>query len=292
MARTLSDQIAFNIAELIRSRGWAEGTRLPERLLAEELRVSRSPVRSALKVLEEKGVVAFSSGSGYSVVQVGGETPDPASLFGVDEEESYQAIAADRLAGKLPDRVYENDLIRRYGLSRAQVAKVLSRAAGEGWVERLPGNGWEFQPMLNSSDAYEQSFRFRIVNEPAAILEPTFKLNAPALRACRDQQEALLAGDVHRATRADLFEINSHLHGVITECSQNSFIIDSLRRITRLRRLMEYGTEVDRNANLVFCQEHIVIIDLLLEGRRPEAADALRLHLGLVSRRKLQAAPR
>ena len=288
MAHTLSDRLATAIAEMIATRGWGEGTRLPERLLAEELRVSRSPIRGALRILEERGVVGADAGSGYSVRLSGRGEPALDGRRDPDDEEAYAAVAADRVAGRLPDRVYESDLVRRYGLSRAQVAKLLSRAAGEGWVERLPGNGWEFLPALTSAHAYEQSFRFRIITEPAGILEPGFTLNAPALLACRDQQVELLAGGVHRATKADLFEINSHLHGVIADCSGNAFIVDSLRRITRLRRLMEYGNDVDRDAHAAFCREHIVIIDLLIEGRLQQAADALRLHLGLVSRRKLR----
>ncbi|MDF3606692.1 GntR family transcriptional regulator [Paracoccus sp. DMF-8] len=280
----LPSELAQNIADLIRVRGWKKGMHLPERLLAEELRVSESPIRGALKTLAEAGLLTYTAGEGYVIEAP--ERREEMRAEGGEEDATYLQIASDRMEGRIAGRMSESELMRRYGLSRANVLKILSRIASEGWIERLPGNGWEFLPMLTSEDAYRQSFRFRLLNEPAAILEPTFVLNEAALLACREQQQALIAGDVHRATAADLFEINSRLHETILECSNNSFIIDSVKRINRLRRLMELGSKVERTATVAFCHEHVQILDLLLENRRTEAADALRLHLGLVSRKK------
>ena len=79
-----------------------------------------------------------------------------------DIEATYPRIAADRPDGHLPDRVTENALARRYDLAPGQLARLLRRIAVEGWIERLPGYGWEFQPMLTSMDRYEDSYRFRL----------------------------------------------------------------------------------------------------------------------------------
>ncbi len=46
-----------------------------------------------------------------------------------------------------------------------------SRIANEGWIERLPGHGWSFLPMLKSMQSYQDSYRFRLAIEPAAIPE-------------------------------------------------------------------------------------------------------------------------
>ena len=99
-----------------------------------------------------------------------------------EDEEAYLAIAGDRLRDALPEKVTENALARRYNLTKRQLARVLLRGASEGWIERLPGHGWAFLPVLTSMQAYEDSYRFRLVIEPAAILEPGFAPNRPALR--------------------------------------------------------------------------------------------------------------
>ncbi|OCJ64436.1 hypothetical protein A6U97_28185 [Agrobacterium tumefaciens] len=270
----------------IRAQGLGVGDRLAERKLAEIFNVSRSPVRDALRQLEEQGLVAVGAGGGFTVKENTTDFPG-AALFVPADEELYVTIARDYLEGRLPERVTENELMRRYNQTRPRTVAALRRILAEGWVLRLPGHGWSFLPVLQSEESYEQSFRFRIINEPAAILEPSFRLNETEIRKCRAQQEMLLAGDVLTASPAYLFNVNSQLHEVVAECSGNVFIIDALKRINRLRRLIEYGKVDNRVSAQKFCREHIMILDLLLEDRRQEASDALRLHLGLVSRRKV-----
>ena len=276
----LTRLLASRISDQIRADDAPSGTRLIERKLAEQLRVSRSPVRGALRLLEAEGIVAAIEGGGYAVAEADApipSTPQPA------EEDLYHSIADDRLHGMLPDRVTENALIRRYDVTRAQLGGVLRRITAEGWMERLPGHGWAFLPMLTSLQSYEDSYRFRLTIEPAAILEPRFILNEAGLEACRVQQQRLVNGDIWTISKATLFDLNSHLHETIIECSQNSFFVEGLRRIDRVRRLIEYRQTIDRKHAVVRCGEHLHLIDLLLKGKRTEASGYLRWHLASVS---------
>lgn len=281
----LTQRLAARIAEIIVTDRLAEGARLTERSLAQRLRVSRSPVRAALRHLEAMEVVTSFESGGFVV-----RNPDPAKLFadadGTTDEDAYLGIAQDRLEGHVPDRITENELMRRYGLSRAQVTRMLHRIAGEGWIERLPGHGWEFLPMLTSLQSYRDSYRFRLVIEPAAILEENFRLDRPALMRCRDQQQQLVDGEIWTVSNAVLFETNSHLHEVIIGCSQNPFFVESLRRVDRLRRLIEYKRALDRKYAIQRCREHIALVDLLLHDKRNEASAFMRSHLSSVSSEK------
>jgi DNA-binding GntR family transcriptional regulator len=281
---SLQMRLASQIVDYIRTEELAPGTRLPERLLAERLRVSRSPIRGALQVLAGMDVVDNLNGAGFVVRKGGHELKSSvlSSPVEADDEKIYFTIAEDRLAGRLPDRISESEMIRRYDLSRTQLANILRRIANEGWAERLPGHGWEFRPMLTSTEAYIQSFRLRILIEPAGILEPTFKLNRPALEQCRLQQQALLDGDIFKVSPAQLFETNSQLHETILACSNNIFFIDALQRLNKLRRLAEYRKIIDRAKVVPRCREHVTIIDLLLEDKRQEASDLMRRHLSVI----------
>jgi DNA-binding GntR family transcriptional regulator len=203
-----------------------------------------------------------------------------------DDEPTYLRIAEDRLDGRLPERLTENELMRRYALTRSRLALVLRRIAQEGWIERLPGNGWQFLPVLDSGSAYNQGYRLRILVEPAAILEPTFQLDEAALRKCRAEQQALVDGAAEWASPVQLFDANSRLHETIAGFSGNVFMADALKRVNRLRRLMEYRKQVDRNATARRCREHLTLIDLLLSGQREAAADFMRLHLRDAAREK------
>ena len=277
----LITQLAAQVVDHIRNGSFQPGQRVTERGLADLFRVSRSPVRGALAVLQERGVVTPGERVGFVISPTWDEAPAVVdeSPSG-EEEEIYLQIADDRLSGRLPDRISENELLRRYDLTRGRLTRILRRMANEGWIERLPGHGWAFQPVLASLEAYEDSYRFRQVIEPAAILEPRFTLNRPALERRREEQQWLVDGGVWKVSDVRLFELNSGTHETIIECSHNSFFIDALKRIDRLRRLIEYRQTLDRPKALIACREHVQLLDLVLADRRQEASDFLRRHLG------------
>ncbi|MFI5615659.1 GntR family transcriptional regulator [Amycolatopsis sp. NPDC051903] len=278
----LTRQVAARIVGYIRETAAEPGTRLVERTLAAHLRVSRSPVRAALKLLADEGVVAVAEpGGGHTVARPVEEltvTEDDAG-----EEQQYLRIASDRLDGELPDRVSESELARRYGLTPAQVTAVLRRISAEGWIERLPGYGWEFQPMLTSQESYEDSYRFRLVLEPAAVLEPGFVVDRAAIEVVRAQQLELAEGAARTVSGTELFGRNRAFHEAVVNCSRNTFFIDALRRVDNLRRLIEYRRTLPRDRAAVRCREHVEIADLLLAGKTTEAAEYLRRHLSTVS---------
>lgn len=284
----LADQLALSIEGLIATGDLRAGDALAERSLAERFDVSRSPIRQALKLLQDKGLVAPREDGGYIVATATRlpvlEIPPPSSI---DEfEPSYLKIAEDRLEGRLPDKVSESDLMRRYALTKTQLGVILQRIVHEGWIERSPGHGWRFLPILTSPETYDQGYRFRILIESAALMEPGFKVDEAALRRCLAEQQELIDGAVEWASPAQLFDANTRLHETIAGFSGNVFILESLKRINRLRRLMEYKKVVDRDAAARRCKEHKVLIELLLNGQREAATDFIRLHLRDAAREK------
>ena len=70
-----------------------------------------------------------------------------------------------------------------------------------------------------------------------------------------------------------------------------SFFIDGLKRVDRLRRLMEYKQSLDRRYAIVRCREHIELIDLLLDERRDDASEFMKRHLSSVSVEKVMNGP-
>jgi len=279
----LTRQIAARIVDHIREQGLSRGTRLVERTLAAHLRVSRSPVRSALHLLQDDGIVAPADRGGYTVLraadQLDGVPPADDGTDDGSDEQVYLRIAADRLDGELPDRVTENALIRRYDLAPAQLARILRRINSEGWLERLPGYGWEFQHTLTSLKSYEDSYRFRLIIEPAALREPGFVVDRRAIEHVRGQQQDLVDGRIRSIGNAELFDVNRAFHEAVITCSGNTFLIDALARVNTLRRLIEYRRSLPRDRALVRCREHLSIADLLLAGDVAAAAEAMEEHL-------------
>jgi len=276
----LSDQIARQIVDHIREQGLGEGRHLGAQELADAFKVSRAPVTAALKLLAEAGIVRSEPNRGFFVAKPADQLTASGTAVDADEEDPlYFTLAEDRLSGRLPERVSENELMRLYGVTRSRLQVLLTRISEEGWIQRLPGHGWEFQSTLSSTHAYEEAYRFRAVIETAAVLQPTFAVNVQELQAARSEHQALLDGDMFRLAWTQLFRINSTFHEMIVSWSQNPFFTDVIRRVNRLRRLIEYRVTVDRSRLGQQCREHLQILDLLDRDDRAEAADFLRRHI-------------
>ncbi|NYF14806.1 DNA-binding GntR family transcriptional regulator [Pseudoclavibacter sp. JAI123] len=287
-ATPLVAQLTSQILAFVRESNAEPGSRLAERALAERFNVSRSPVRRALQELVEQQLIAVADSGGFVVTEASFDAPPPERVPEFDE--LYLRIAQERLDGLLPERVTENALMRRYDVTRAQLAQVLRRISNEGWILDLPGYGWQFQETLTSIKSYADSYRFRQLVEPAAILQPGYAVDVDALRARRDEQQALIDGRIHEVTGSELFELNSAFHEVVTAGTGNEFFMESLSRINRLRRLIEYRQALVPERAAVRCAEHVRLADLLLDGNLEEASSFLAQHLSTVGEEKTGSA--
>ena len=143
--------------------------------------------------------------------------------------------------------------------------------------------------MLTSLESYRDSYRFRQLIEPAALLEPRFQLNRPALESRLAEQRWLVEGGIWDIPDARLFELNSGMHESVIECSQNIFFIDALKRVDRLRRLIDYRQMLDRDVARERCIEHVELLHLVLQGRNKDASDFMRRHLAALGPLKSRA---
>lgn len=281
-AHTLTARLAAQIIERARHLDLPADSHLTEQELANAFQVSRTPVRLALHALADMGLVERRPNRGFFLKRaagVPGSGAVPAVADGADEDPLYFRMADDRLTGKLDAKVEEAEVARRYGASRARVARLLARMAQEGWVGRLPGHGWAFQPLLTSPESYDQGYRYRMLIEPAAVLEPGYAVDPAAFSQARAQQRAMLEGGIGRWSRSETFTVNSGFHEVIVAGSGNLFLLEGLRRVNRLRRLLEYRTHVFKDRLVQECRDHLALLDMIEDGRRAEAAEFLHLHL-------------
>ena len=191
----------------------------------------------------------------------------------------YFRIAEDRLKGILPDEFSEQFIKTRYGLTAGQLNSVLGRIASEGWAERKRGYGWRFSTMLTTPDSLMQSYRLRLALEPAALLEPGYKLQPHVLERCRAAEKHLLSGGIETATADQLHDRGVRFHESLVEASGNAFFIDTVRRVNRVRRLLSYRSMQDRKRYKEHCKQHLHVLKLLEQERNEEASQMLREHL-------------
>jgi DNA-binding GntR family transcriptional regulator len=196
-----------------------------------------------------------------------------------EDDQLAERMAADRFAGSLPDQVSEADLMRRYGVARSALARVLNRMAQDSVLERRDGHGWRFLPTLDSTQLHDESYRFRLLIEPAGVLEPTFCLDTARAQRLREEHLALVAGGLKQVSSVEFLDLNADFHEFIAACSGNRFFHQAIINQNRLRRFFSYhwtyGAERMRDSS----NEHVAILDRLLGGDRDQAATLLRLHL-------------
>jgi DNA-binding GntR family transcriptional regulator len=272
------------ILDLIKEDRLLEGTHLRAQMIADRLRLSRSPVNDALGILEQHGVVARKPNRGYFLLRdfdVAGEAPPDLAPPSADDivTQTYFALADELLRGELPMQCSEALLRTRYALTNAQTQALLGRISQEGWAQRRPGYGWEFSSMMTTPDSLLQSYRLRLALEPAALREPGFRIEKPVLARCRAAEMHLLDGGIATDTADQLHDRGVRFHESLVEASGNPFFIDTIKRVNRVRRLLSYRSMQDRSRYKQHCDQHLAILDLLEHERNDEAAEALATHL-------------
>lgn len=276
---SLPSKLAQQILAFIADNRIEQDAHLGEERLAASLRVSRTPIRAALAFLAGMGIVEKRPNKGY-FVKADPKTLASEPIIEEDGDEStYFRIVEDRLAGSLPEKISELELMRCYGVTKSRLADLLRRMAQEGWIARLPGKGWEFQPILASEKAYDQMYQFRMLIEPAALLQEGFHLSPGDIATLRSRQQAMLDGGILRFSRARTFQIGAQFHETIVSASGNPFFVDAIQRMNRLRRLLDYRTHGDRSRLVHTCKEHLELLDRIEAKQLKQAADFLRTHI-------------
>lgn len=287
--RNVSDlqrEIAAQILDIARRDAMGAGSALRESVLAKEFSVSRTPVRAALDYLCAFGVVEhipqrgyFLSSASKAMPEIDIETSDQAS------KRAYNRIVDSYFDGELTERISEAELIRRYQVERQPLQEALNRLAAEGLMRQNPGYGWQFAPLLKSRQAdSEDLFRFRLLVEPAAFLEPGYKADPEVLLDVRNQQIDLLSKLDEQFDPAETYEANDRLHDVLVSFCGNRFLINALDFNDPSARMNEYQHYKDRPRIRAACEEHIAIIDAVQAGELVRASELMRQHISSAKR--------
>jgi DNA-binding GntR family transcriptional regulator len=252
------------------------GTPVTEAALATRLSVSRTPLRSALRLLEQAGIVRR-DGRATRLADPARDLPDDAAR---DPAELLAAeMARAHAEGTLQDPLREADLMRQFGQPRGVVARALAQLAKLGMVVRNPAQGWRFAPGLTSPADRAAAHRFRLVLEPAALLEPGYRLDPALARSLRAAHEAVLARRWQDRHAVGFFEMNAAFHAGLAAGSGNRFFVDAVEAQNRLRALRNADWRFGAERARASCREHLRVLDALEAGSPQRAAALLVEHL-------------
>lgn len=285
----LAQQVVSHVLE----RGLRPGDHLPEQSIAAACGVSRTPIRSAFKILEQQGILIWREEEGYHLA-LGAEDGLAGALTQVagHEQDLFDRILADRAARRIPDVQSVSALARRYAVSRVSVLNALKILSRDGVVTQLPGRAWAFQPLVDTPRAIAESFAFRLTTEPQAILAPGFQLDPMRAAALRQRMRDYLALADARLTASSFRRLDIDFHTLIAEGAGNRFVRGALLTHHRLRHLGDKDSAPPAFRLRQAMDEHLDILDSLERHQFELAADQMVLHLRRSNIRRPEAATR
>ncbi|CAM3070343.1 GntR family transcriptional regulator [Vibrio mytili] len=275
MTRLQQDLLSKLIARLKADNAQA-GSSLNESSLAQQFEVSRTPVRAVLKHLCAQGVTKAVPYKGF-VLQIAAEHINDCYQNSNEpsrEEQLYLQILIDLFFGKLNSSFSEKDLQQRYNAHRGEVQNVLRLLENDAILRHSPGYKWQLDGVLNTLDSHAESYRCRLLFEPAGLLEPTWKLNRKGLERCRDKHVKAIAKP-KSVTANQLFNLSAEFHEQLAACSRNRFFLSIMQQHNRLRKASDLVSMQLQSSVTTSCQRRLDIIELLLSGYNQQAADKL-----------------
>jgi DNA-binding GntR family transcriptional regulator len=125
----------------------------------------------------------------------------------------------------------------------------------------------------------QESYRYRLLIEPAALLEDSFHLTVRRVAKLRALHRSALDGGLENSSIAELFDIDAEFHETLGDACGNRFLAQSIRQQTRLRRLSEYEKYTSRERHAQSFSEHLAILDAIEAGDTSGAAERMREHI-------------
>ncbi len=280
----LQVELARHIEDIALEEGWPRGKRIRAAGISRRLGVSRSPVNGALDFLEKTGVVRREPRRGFVLL-------DPAAANGrrtatARDEDLMTTIMRARAFGQLEMDVSEAELTERYRVSRGEVRKALQRLASNGLVIRSRGHGWHFEEALDTDEAVDESYEFRILVECAGLRSPRFRADPQTLRQLFHVHRPMVDKGAGLISPEAWFKLNAGFHEALAAWSGNRFLLQAVRQQNALRRLHEYAEfgrlSIDRI--IQSSTEHVAILEAINEGDIELAESLLRKHLLLAKK--------
>lgn len=269
------------------------GTVLLEGHVAELLRLTRTPVRQALRELEEEGLVCRFDGRGFlagpagvlprrvslDVAMLGVASADPVRKT-LGWESIYDAVERDvvHLSVFGHYRLNEVELARHFGVGRIVARDVLLRLSSLGLTEKDERLRWMVTPL--DARRINHLYELRWLLEPAALKASMAGASEaglhPMLASLRTAMQAY--PDIDR-TRLDQLEHDLHVD-LLSRCP-NPELLQSLERTRCVLTLSKHvlGESAPMPKHDPFMSEHLAVLTAVEQGDADEAQKLLRDHL-------------
>ncbi|EAP95316.1 GntR family transcriptional regulator [Vibrio splendidus] len=272
----LQQDLLFKVIARLKADNAKAGSSLNESSLAQQFEVSRSPIRAVLKHLSAQGITKVVPYKG-SVLQTDAEDIE---ISGQDndqqprQEKLYLRVLMDLFFSELGQSFSEKDLQQRYDANRGEMQSVLRLLENDGIFRRSPGYKWQLDGVLNTLERHTESYRCRLIFEPAGLLEPTWILDGSDLEGCQERHVQAITNP-ESVNASQLFSLSAEFHEQLAACSGNRFLLSTMQQHNRLRKATDLVSMHIQSSVIKSCQRRLEIIELVLEGNNHVASTKL-----------------
>ncbi|WJY15009.1 GntR family transcriptional regulator [Pectobacteriaceae bacterium CE90] len=290
------------LLQAIEAKTVPAGLVLLEGPLAELFGTSRVPVRRALGLLHEKGLIARFEGRGFIVASEGQDVEPQRvtlnrTLLGWDQEQELvdtrsvgekvlsdlqEALSTCMVFGHY--QLSEANAAEFYNVSRNIIRESLMRLRDRGLVEKEPYSQWLSGPL--TAREIREHYEIRTSLETTALRKAAPYIAPSQIVASQGRLDQLKNGKV---TAAELERVEDDLHLLCLEPAGNRAMLEILRQsqspliVTRIF----YETLVVPVEDTMI-DEHRLVYDMLLKGSWDLATMSLHEHLERAQLRTLQ----
>jgi DNA-binding GntR family transcriptional regulator len=301
----LFERVRSVLAKRIRSGAIPPGQVLIEGPIAGIFGSSRAPVRKALRLLHEEGLVQRFQGRGYlagtgrhllpvrtalSTDLLDREDADDLGSA-VSRSRSDVVLVSVRLNASIAMafgefRINQSLLAEHFGVSRIRAAEVLARLRDQRIVRRDDRGHWLVGPL--TARAVRDEYELRAILEPIALRHSAKWLESDEIEAMQERIDSLVDRE-HELELHQIERVESDLHEFCLARSTNQRMLNVIER-SQLPILVNnvFLNAVGLTRELPELKEHQIVLRLLRGGNVDAAAQALAQHLNNAGRRTMQ----
>lgn len=176
------------------------------------------------------------------------------------------------------DRLIEEEVAARIGVSRTPVREALSELAGVGVITLKPNHGAIVREF--GANQIREIYHVRKILEAEATRLSVERINVDALREIREKtQEFLNASSRGADWSGDAMALDQQFHELIATSCGNARLTEEIERYRTLVQSIREAVGNTSNAQDFALIEHTLIIDLLLDKQGQRAAEVMAQHI-------------
>lgn len=187
----------------------------------------------------------------------------------------YQEIKNKIITGKLVQgrSINEKELSEFYKVSRTPIREALNILEMEEWIKSVPRKGFVVSDMTFSN--IKDLFQIRYELEPLFLKMAYNFFEKEELLEFKNRTLSLMKKEDCEALRI----LDDEFHNYLIESTYNNFAIKTMESINEHVRRTRYLTFEDKRETLESAEEHLNIIESLLEKNLEKADKYLRNHI-------------